>query len=188
MLEWIWREAGREEKANPPAREAVLREESRGAAHGALLLSTRNQRHAGLRALEANRATGPRLALGRPHPSLHSAVPAAPLPTASPGAGGEAPAHGARCCAPFQALHTVSKRPARKAAAAWRWQGRGDGSGERPAPAPGTPGIPTRLCLPDVTAQARHQQTRLRRRETRPAPPSSAGASKIGTSAVSCLL
>lgn len=97
----------------------------------------------------------PRLAPGScwPHPSLQSAVPAARLPTASPGKGGEALARGARCCAPFQALHRVSKRPARKAAAS-RWQGRGDGSGERPAPAPGTPGIPTRLCLPDIMAQA----------------------------------
>lgn len=58
MLEWIWREAGREEKANPRAREAVVREGSRGAAHGALLLSTSHQRHAGVRALEANGAAG----------------------------------------------------------------------------------------------------------------------------------
>lgn len=128
--------------------------------------------------------------LSWPHPSLQTPLPATQPPTATPGkGGGDVPALRSKVLeSPFQALHTVSKRRARKAGARRCWQGHSDGWGERPAPALGTPGIPAWLSLPDITAEAQHQQTRLRRRETRPTPPSSAGASNIRTSSVSRLL
>jgi len=93
--------------------------------------------------------------LSWPHPSLQSPIPAMHPPRANPGKGGDdVPALQSKVLeSPFQALHTVSKKRARKAAARRCWQGRGDGWGECPAPALQLAGNPSPALPPQRHGQ-----------------------------------
>lgn len=77
---------------------------------------------------------------------------------------------------PFQALHRVSKRRARKAAAQRCWQDHGDSWGERPAPALRHAGNPS-LALPP----RRHGRGSAPA-DAAPAPGDEAGSSQLSWS------